>query len=593
MVKKKFIDKKSAVTYSLVYRSTEDADDQPERVLLEAAGGVHGEEEALPEAVSLSAEQPTGRRYPPGHPLAWLEAEEAQEAIPEGRRRELVELGFPDDGYDYLRHVRTLGRGGSSLETLQGGAQPSQPADTGPVGPSVFVSAPAAQVPAADIALFDASALTVMQPAEEDDEAARMMGGVTAFSRPQRPDATRAAERRELAELEAAMAEAEEEADVAEDVVDGDGDLLDDFILAATEAEAAAAAAAAPAQHGQGGQAENGDNGASLSGGEEEEEGGWSSDESYSGSDEGEGTQGRAVGLPSISGRVPPRPGSIASTYWREERTDRRKLLGVIDERFEALALQYEEEDIGDMEESAEAGDIAGFAEVAEFDAAMQEFLTEHGRHSEPQGEEASDQPAVVHSALREELESYGFDDNDAGVAIAAARASIRRCEEEEAAGGEGGAAPELVMVEVDPAERWDCETVLSLRSNLYNHPGTITEPARARPPAMIRLNKSGIPLGVLPARGSAAGSGAGGAAEADGEKDMEGDAGPTRLSAAALERKKDESAEEKRARKNAVKVAKREARSVKKELKGMYKQEEARAARRAATAQVQPAVLL
>jgi hypothetical protein len=33
------------------------------------------------------------------------------------------------------------------------------------------------------------------------------------------------------------------------------------------------------------------------------------------------------------SGRAPARPGSIASTYWRDERTDRKNLLTVIDER--------------------------------------------------------------------------------------------------------------------------------------------------------------------------------------------------------------------------------------------------------------------
>ena len=40
MVKKKFIDKRNAVTYSLVFRSTEDADDVPQRVLVEADKGV-------------------------------------------------------------------------------------------------------------------------------------------------------------------------------------------------------------------------------------------------------------------------------------------------------------------------------------------------------------------------------------------------------------------------------------------------------------------------------------------------------------------------------------------------------------------------
>ena len=38
-------------------------------------------------------------RYPPGHPLAWLE-EEAQAPLSEARRRELIELGFPGASCD-------------------------------------------------------------------------------------------------------------------------------------------------------------------------------------------------------------------------------------------------------------------------------------------------------------------------------------------------------------------------------------------------------------------------------------------------------------------------------------------------------------
>jgi len=36
------------------------------------------------------------------------------------------------------------------------------------------------------------------------------------------------------------------------------------------------------------------------------------------------------------------REGSIASSYWRDEREDRRETLDVIDQRFEHMALQYE-----------------------------------------------------------------------------------------------------------------------------------------------------------------------------------------------------------------------------------------------------------
>lgn len=44
-------------------------------------------------------------RFPPGHPLAWLH-EPQKSIISEERRKEIVALGFPDDGYDYLQHLR-------------------------------------------------------------------------------------------------------------------------------------------------------------------------------------------------------------------------------------------------------------------------------------------------------------------------------------------------------------------------------------------------------------------------------------------------------------------------------------------------------
>ena len=49
-----------------------------------------------------------------GHPLAFLEAEDAVYSLSEEQRREIIGLGLPDDGYDYLRHLRTLGPGPST-----------------------------------------------------------------------------------------------------------------------------------------------------------------------------------------------------------------------------------------------------------------------------------------------------------------------------------------------------------------------------------------------------------------------------------------------------------------------------------------------
>lgn len=41
----------------------------------------------------------------------------------------------------------------------------------------------------------------------------------------------------------------------------------------------------------------------------------------------------------------------------------------------------------------------------------------------------------------------------------------------------------ELVTVEVKPEEKWDCESILSTYSNLYNHPRLIEEPKKVSKP--------------------------------------------------------------------------------------------------------------
>jgi len=711
MVKKKFIDKKKSVTYNLVYRSTEDADAPPERTLMEAGrGGAAAGQPDVEAAAEAHQTSTSTRRYPPGHPLAWIEDQELQGEMTDERRRELVELGFPDDGYDYLRHVRTLGIGAGSLEGLVGkhqagenedeeekealaavaaataaekaallatraetttailgGKGPAKMKETGPVGPSIFMKAIALQQPEADVALFDAAGLRVLQPTDVDEEATEMMGGVTAFSR--RKDAEGlGAERRDIEELEELMRalEADDDLDVLEEEVEeaacstpastarvdpavikkptvaetgatedlskkskssarvkgrvlGEGDLLDDFILTATQ-----------------GNLDDGVGKFDEVGEDDSEVEEYSSVEEYSEEEEENRDDVYAgLGAGTSNGKAPPRPGSIASTYWREERTDRKNLLGVIDERFEQLALEYDEDEIGSMEDEADAGAIKGFADVGDFDVILNQFLEERKAarggadldedYSAEEEEEdniasatstttaaaidsgkdgfdneqevkASKKPVQRRrrgeSILKARLEAAGFDDADAEVAITAARAALRRMGEEEALGINNTVDVfELRKKDVDPTAGWDCESVLSLRSNLYNHPGTITEPGRSRkapPSGLIRLNKDGIPMNVLPRIYDQQHQRQNG----EEEDSLVGDK-KKGVPTVTIERKKGESAEEKRARKNAVKEMKRDARATKKELKSMYKEENVKAQRRAATAQVQPSVLL
>ena len=192
----------------------------------------------------------------------------------------------------------------------------------------------------------------------------------------------------------------------------------------------------------------------------------------------------------------------------------------------------------------------------------------------------------------------------------------LERAEQEDEA---AAARRERVVMSVEvpyrERERWDCESVLSMRSNLDNHPGRISEPSRLPRPrrggneagpgprtlGAIRLDSKGIPMGVLPPRlaaaAAAAAAGAGDAqAAADGDSGG-GSSGGEEVEAAGggapLERHKGETAEEKKARKEAVKQAKRGARVNKKELKEMFKHEKVKAQHRAATAQPQAAIKL
>jgi protein LTV1 len=615
---KPFIDKRRATTFDLVYRSAGDADDAPERVLAEAGG--------RPPPALGADDGPAG-----GHPLSWV-ASPPDDDIPAPRRQELLELGFADDGYDYARHLRTLGRGAASLEGLRvdgagpsgataaaaaagraeaaaallGAALLSANAAAAQATPTSFFAAPARRAPDEDAALIDASALTLLQAAAGEADAGAAMGGVTAFSRRARAEDARAAARRELAGLAAAMAEAgDEEFDIASDKEGRGapaGDLEDDFILAAAGVDAAA----------------GGPGGAEASGSDASESDG--DDDSWTSSDEGGGGAGGAPGGGSSAGRSTGSrraggPGSIASTYWREAREDRRPALDAIDERFEALALQYDDEELGGMEELVDAGEVGGGGDVAHFDAIMDEFLESRGqgqRGGTAGADGAADNAggrgvgmsgaARAASALARELAAHGFSDADGGAAAEAAKAALRRFQARadvaEAAGrgwdGEdedagGGALPAPFAPRAD---RWDCESVLSLKSNIYNHPVTLTEPPRAARAGVIALDRRGFPAGALlprrgwPARVDEGGSGEEEESEGGGEEEAAARPPPP-----PTDRPKDESAEEKRARKGAVKEARRAARASKKELKTAFKGAAGRAARVAATALPQPSV--
>lgn len=115
---KPFINRKQAESYSLVYRNAEAGAETSDRQWIESSKGVGV---GRPDADAVQEQGLPARQAP------WWFQDEVDE-ISEERRKELIELGFPDDGYDYLKHLRVLGKGQASLE---GVAEDSTSADVG------------------------------------------------------------------------------------------------------------------------------------------------------------------------------------------------------------------------------------------------------------------------------------------------------------------------------------------------------------------------------------------------------------------------------------------------------------------------------
>ena len=87
----------------MVYRNAEAGAETSDRQWIESSKGVGV---GRPDADAVQDQAAPARQAP-----RWL-----QDDINDERRKELIELGFPDDGYDYLKHLRVLGKGQASLE---------------------------------------------------------------------------------------------------------------------------------------------------------------------------------------------------------------------------------------------------------------------------------------------------------------------------------------------------------------------------------------------------------------------------------------------------------------------------------------------
>ncbi|QDZ24451.1 hypothetical protein HOP50_13g69900 [Chloropicon primus] len=566
--KKAFIDKKKATTFTLVYAGesdTEETSDEEDKAVsgqeqpLLAAGGDHANDGGGQEAkqgqgqgsssssirrvlvpvdevgnaaASMSSVPPPPASQPPSWLLAKMGLSHLEPELPvleEAKRKEILELGFPDDGYDYTRHLREArpdtvsmvtaapaakGRG-ENLFALEGN---EGEANVG-VGIGV-VDDPDGEVESKniqrDVKLVDARSHNVKAEISEEEQGKYDLGNFPV------PDPSQRRHRQvgqkyvssTLAEIEQIMEDIElqEETEF--------GDLQEDFLLLATE------------------------------GGDEEEEDDGDGDWQREGDDE-------ATATAALSEEEIQRLRREASL--REAGTAHGR--EIMEECFDQLVDEYDTLEIGDLED-ADLEQTQGRFNLASFDNILDEFISDKkGKdyvvYEKVDGSKAPAAAAADPEAFTEAKKVVRYDLDDETKVLSGhtdlelkekTRELAIRTEAEDDGGGLVGER-DRIAVTVKTQENWDCESVLSMVSNLDNHPALLSS-ASAKP----RKHRNPAPIEEV----------------AEDSEEEEEDA--TVLDDGAFVRKKGETAEEKKARKQAVKQAKREARARKKEKKIEYK---------------------
>lgn len=207
----------------------------------------------------------------------------------------------------------------------------------------------------------------------------------------------------------------------------------------------------------------------------------------------------------------------------------RNEQLTLLDDRFDEFYKQFDDDEIGALDNA----ELEGYIEPDS--ARLEEVIKDYFIQKEKDCQKPDQLGPAELPSVREEDE----EDEDADEELETER-----------------------MVIEPPAERWDCETIISTYSNLYNRPKLIQDPPK---PKQIRVSsKSGIPLDVLPKRGLTV-------------KQVErmeriNDSDLPRVS--TQPRSRDENTEERKARKQAIKSERKERRTEKKANKLAFKQE-------------------
>ncbi|RZF37679.1 hypothetical protein LSTR_LSTR003090 [Laodelphax striatellus] len=203
----------------------------------------------------------------------------------------------------------------------------------------------------------------------------------------------------------------------------------------------------------------------------------------------------------------------------------RNEKLTMLDEKFEQMFAEYDDNEIGALD----CEEIEGNVDVKS-DLLMQ-YAEEYSKANEKQYFEP-DRKAVT----------------------------FKDCSDE------SGEEFDRVVVEEKP--QWDCESILSTHSNLYNHPKLIQEPSK------IKLDRRGVPILAPKLTAKAL------AQLGDGCKPSTGPGSLASAVSLLSIRSKDESAEERKQRKKAFREHKSERRAERKMNKEAFKEEKKKMAK-------------
>ena len=138
------------------------------------------------------------------------------EELTDEQKEEIKELGLPSDGYNYLQHLRPLGYGRAEL-----------PVSSGPVQ-SVFIKSGGFVAPEMERRIVNAKGLTVRSSAENEDEAENPMRSSTTTAFSKIVPAVKGSAGRDINDVDALLSK-------FEGMHVEEGDLLDSFILDATQ----------------------------------------------------------------------------------------------------------------------------------------------------------------------------------------------------------------------------------------------------------------------------------------------------------------------------------------------------------------------